>query len=217
MRMAKTFGKMRMRRNRKAELGISTMIIFIAMVLVAAVAATLLISMAYEIQQQAQETGRVALQDVSTGFRVIGMVGDRTENGTGATPYTSNIEVLEIKVALDSGSPRINMSQVIIEVTDGTVEATLNYSSAPNASTLADPASEYAVEMLRDPDHQYTSDAPLASSGSILKIYINAAMIGMNLSTQAQVDMRIIPKHGVPTYEYFETPAIYVNRYIQLT
>lgn len=215
--MAKANRKMRMREDDAAEMGIGTMIIFIALVLVAAVAATLLISTAYQIQQQAQETGRVALQDVSTGFTVISMLGDRTENGTGGTTYTPNIQVLEINVALESGSPRINMSQVIIEITDGTVDASLNYSSAPNASTLADPASQFAVEMLRDPDRQYTPDAPLASSGSILKIYINAAMIGFNLSTQAQVNMKIIPKHGVPTYEYFETPAIYVNRYIQLT
>ncbi len=214
--MAKANRKLRMKDDEKAEMGIGTMIIFIAMVLVAAVAATLLISTAYQVQQQAQETGRMALQDVSTGLRVLGMLGDRTQNGTGGTDYMAQIQVIELTVVLESGSPVINMSQVIIMLTDGVVDATLNYSSAPNASIMADPASEYTVEELRDPDGQYTPDAPLASSGSVLRIYINAAMIGLDLSTQAKVDLRIVPKHGVPTFEFFETPAIYVDRYVQI-
>ncbi|MCD6383323.1 MAG: hypothetical protein J7L88_02540, partial [Thermoplasmata archaeon] len=50
-------------------------IIFIAMVLVAAVAASLLISTAGSLNQQAQETGRLAKQEVSSGFVVIETLG----------------------------------------------------------------------------------------------------------------------------------------------
>lgn len=61
--------------NRKGEMGIGTMILFIAMVLVAAVAAALLISTAGSLNQQAQETGRLAQDDVSSGFVVEQVLG----------------------------------------------------------------------------------------------------------------------------------------------
>jgi len=62
-------------REKEGDMGIGTMIIFIAMVLVAAVAASLLISTAGSLNQQAQETGRLAQQDVSSGFVVTQVVG----------------------------------------------------------------------------------------------------------------------------------------------
>lgn len=68
----------RLYRNKKDEegdMGIGTMILFIAMVLVAAVAAALLISTAGELNQQAQETGRLSQQEVSSGFIVVETFG----------------------------------------------------------------------------------------------------------------------------------------------
>ncbi len=68
----------RLYRNKKDEegdMGIGTMILFIAMVLVAAVAAALLISTAGELNQQAQETGRLSQQEISSGFIVAETFG----------------------------------------------------------------------------------------------------------------------------------------------
>jgi len=85
-------------KDKKGEMGIGTMNLFIAMVLVAAVAAALLISTAGNLNQQAQETGTLTRQDVSSGFSVVecwGSVGTYAtddlvdENGDGIT-ITSN-------------------------------------------------------------------------------------------------------------------------------
>lgn len=68
----------RLYRNKKDEegdMGIGTMILFIAMVLVAAVAAALLISTAGELNQQAQETGRLSQQEIASGFIVVETLG----------------------------------------------------------------------------------------------------------------------------------------------
>ncbi|AGB04282.1 archaeal flagellin-like protein [Aciduliprofundum sp. MAR08-339] len=66
-------------RREKGEMGVGTLIIFIAMIIVAAVAATVLIQTAYMLQQQAMETGDVAIQDVATGFKVITIQGIRSD------------------------------------------------------------------------------------------------------------------------------------------
>jgi len=69
----------RIYRREKGEFGVGTLIIFIAMIIVAAVAATVLIQTAYILQQQAEETGSIARQDVATGFKVITIQGVRED------------------------------------------------------------------------------------------------------------------------------------------
>ncbi len=69
----------RIYKREKGEMGVGTLIIFIAMIIVAAVAATVLIQTAYQLQQQAEETGNIATQDVATGFKVITIQGIRND------------------------------------------------------------------------------------------------------------------------------------------
>ena len=75
--MAKANAKVRIKDGEEAEMGIGTMLVFIAMVLVAAMAAGVLLQTAGLVQQQAQETGVRAIQDVATGFQVLNILGDR--------------------------------------------------------------------------------------------------------------------------------------------
>jgi flagellin FlaB len=207
--MAKAHWRFRYRTDRKAEMGIGTMIIFIAMVIVAAVASTLLISTAALVQQQAQETGRLAIADVSTGFKVINLQGDRMNFTSGST-LNDTISMIEVKLELEAGSPAINMSQVVIEITDGTSDADLNFSDTDTSATL------FNVTILRDPDNTYSGSHPIVSSGGLIKVRIDAAAVGLDLKTQAHLVMKIIPKHGVPTYETFDTPSVYADRYVPL-
>lgn len=106
----------RMRNKEEGEFGIGTLIIFIAIIIVAAVAASVIIQTAYLLQQQAEETGDIAMQDVATGFKVITVEGIRqdyyyTENiGTGDGSQTTFTKVL-------SHGP-VNPNSVV--VSDGT-------------------------------------------------------------------------------------------------
>jgi len=192
------------RKDRKADMGIGTMIIFIAMVIVAAVAATLLISTASLVQQQAQHTGQIALADVSTGFQVVNIQGDQGSPATGA------ITSIDLKLELEAGSPDINMTQVVIEITDMNTDATLNFTSG------ATDATHYNVTNLRDPTGTYSTTAPIVSGGGLIKVHIDTSAAGLTLGTQTHVEVKIIPKHGVPTFETFDTPAVYATRYITL-
>ena len=68
----------------EADMGVGTMIVFIAMVLVAGVAAGVLINVANDLQQQAQDTANQALANVATGFVIQEVIGDRV-NSAGIT------------------------------------------------------------------------------------------------------------------------------------
>ena len=86
------------KKDKRAEMGVGTMIIFIAMVLVAAVAASVLISTANKVSEQAQNTGDQAINNVASGFVVQDVTGqvladkirdqepDRTDKASGWYP-----------------------------------------------------------------------------------------------------------------------------------
>jgi flagellin FlaB len=65
----------KLRKDQKGQIGIGTMIVFIAMVLIAAVAAAVMISVSNELQHRAKATGMEAVKTSSTGISVDSAVG----------------------------------------------------------------------------------------------------------------------------------------------
>jgi flagellin FlaB len=70
----------------RGQVGIGTLIVFIAMVLVAAIAAGVLINTAGFLQTQAEETGQDSTDQVANNINVIGTVGD-----VGDKDYTGKV------------------------------------------------------------------------------------------------------------------------------
>jgi len=108
----------RVRIGEEGEMGVGTLLIFIAMILVAAVAAGVLVQTAYKLQQQAEATGDLAVQEVATGLKVITVYGVTSANHSVVTD-------LYVKVALSAGSPVINMYNVIMEISTGYADISL--------------------------------------------------------------------------------------------
>jgi flagellin FlaB len=191
--------KLAWKKRKKAEegeMGVGTLLIFIAMILVAAVAAGVLVQTAYKLQQQAESTGNEALQDVATGFKVLAAWGT-----TEATPVIDN---LYLKVALTAGSPGVNLANVSIEVvmtiggTDAS-EDTLDY-----ADGAAGDADSFGAEVLRDMA-PLTTDV-MMTSGDLVQIHFNLTAMSMELDVQEQLSILLIPKHGVPTLVQITAP-----------
>ena len=114
-----------MKKDTNAQVGIGTLIIFIAMVLVAAVAAAVLIQTSGTLQQKAQSTGKQATQEVSSNLIVKNIEGVRAKDS--AVVLSSTIDLLRLKVGLNVGSASVDVNQVVISITDGTTANNLVY------------------------------------------------------------------------------------------
>jgi flagellin FlaB len=109
----------------RGQVGIGTLIVFIAMVLVAAIAAGVLINTAGLLQAQAQQTGQETTSEVSDVIQIGKVVGyeyaetpleNNPPAGDPSAPadrWAGNreIEVLNMTVRLASGSDPINLSK----------------------------------------------------------------------------------------------------------
>ncbi|HEX2022409.1 MAG TPA: archaellin/type IV pilin N-terminal domain-containing protein [Candidatus Thermoplasmatota archaeon] len=105
---------LRNRSNDAAEVGVGTLIVFIAMVLVAAVAAAVIIGTSGNLQQRAATTGKEATQEVSSNVKVIGIEGLRNTT-------SSNVYTFQLKLALAAGAQDVDLSQMILRFSDGSV------------------------------------------------------------------------------------------------
>lgn len=213
----KSVGVSKLKRNKKGEMGIGTMILFIAMVLVAAVAAALLISTAGNLNQQAQETGRLAESEVASGFGIVEVYGVDCASGSApASPGTpdNDIDDIYLKIRLTAGSDPIDLDNVIIEVTGQDFEANLVTAASLVA---AGTATTFGAEELRDPDSTWSAATPVLSQGCLIKIHIDVEAIdGTGLTSQEEVQIKIIPKHGSSTLEIINVPEALVGNFIPL-
>lgn len=90
----------------RGQVGIGTLIVFIAMVLVAAIASGVLITTAGQLQSQASQTGEEATSEVSDVVRITDVIGTANESGG-----TTAIETLEVKLRLASGADAVEMNE----------------------------------------------------------------------------------------------------------
>ena len=116
-------GKIRniIRKEDGGAIGIGAMIVFIAMVLVAGIAASVLIQTSSDLQMQALSTGKETIAQVSSGLKIDGISGHNT---------SGEIDLLAIEITPLSGSPDIDLSQAVIELSDSESKFILRYGDA---------------------------------------------------------------------------------------
>ncbi|GAA5431698.1 archaellin/type IV pilin N-terminal domain-containing protein [Haloarcula japonica] len=92
----------------RGQVGIGTLIVFIAMVLVAAIAAGVLINTAGFLQSSAQATGQQSSDSTTNRIQVVGMTGDH---------FTSNSEVgvVDIVVRRAPGATNVDLDKTTIQ------------------------------------------------------------------------------------------------------
>lgn len=126
----------------------------------------------------------------------------------------SSIQVLEIKLALGPGSKPVDFNTVIVELTDGKIDASLKLNSSGFGVNASD-STHYGMEVINDPTGEFMQSYIL-DEGAVVKMYINAGKVGLTLTPQTTIQMKIIPGDGIPIYKEIRIPAIMLNRYVQI-
>jgi len=148
--------------NETADIGIGTLIIFIAMVLVAAVAAIMLLYSTGELQQKATITAKDAPSKVTTNIVVDSVYGDRVNfTVPGLQP---GIQGISIRIKPEVGTVSMDLRQIIITKMNSSEDVVLKYSN--NSNTV----NSFGASTVRDEDRSFSADAPVLNSGDLVDI-----------------------------------------------
>jgi flagellin-like protein len=167
-------------RTERGQVGIGTLIVFIAMVLVAAIAAGVLINTAGFLQSQSEETGQQSSQQVTDRIQVI------SETGIVSGSNIADID-LNLKKAPGAGD---------IDVDDATIQWIGPGGSADLTS------SDWSLTGISG------STSVLSSDSDVFKMTLDLDTISgvSELSTGDSVDMEITTASGGTTTVTIEVP-----------
>ena len=199
--------------SNKGAVGIGAMVIFIAMVLIAAIAASVLVQTAGQIENQAARTGEQTKNEISTGVFVLDISGKVVNN---------KVENMTITIRLRPGSNDINLNNVALEVADGTkkVLLTMNTSASWNFNTTLDSdgqvfgtgawnetANQFGVIVLEDRDGSITFSSPVMNSGDLVTLCVSCTSCFNGLDGNDRVFGKILPEEGSSGVFGFDVPA----------
>jgi len=160
--------------NDRGQVGIGTLIVFIAMVLVAAIAAGVLINTAGLLQSQAEATGEETSQQVSDRVQVSTVVGESNAD--------SEIQDINLTVLRAPGAGDINLNNSIVEVFSNGTSGTLTIddgfdvreiNGGDGSNTLSDSGDRAIISFDLD-DVDASGDARL-DAGQSIQIQVTTA------------------------------------------
>ena len=91
-------------KDKRAEMGVGTLIIFVSVILIAAIASSVLIENTDLLKERTEGTGKAAISDVSSTMVVDGVLGLITND--------DELDQINIYLRLGAGSPSMDLSQM---------------------------------------------------------------------------------------------------------
>jgi flagellin FlaB len=198
------------------SIGVGAMIIFIAMVLVAGIAASVFVQVANELQMQALFSGMETLDEVSTGVNVLDVSGHVTNSSQG-------IDLMTISIKGRSGSEDIDLGELVVELADDTTKVVLKYDSSQYNSSVGDggvfnesvfdlDANEFGIIVIEDADGSCQQNSPIVNEGDLVLITVNTSeTFSPGIPVRVNIWGNVIPEFGSWGVIDFITPATYTN------
>jgi len=210
-------------------IGIGAMIVFIAMVLVAGIAASVLIQTSTRLESQAMATGQETIAEVSTGLAVFDIVGY-------ASAVTANISKIAITVRPRAGSTEIDLTTTFIEISNTDYKIVLKYRDATSdnwidsgtglddifgQSVFPSEADDYGIIVLEDADSSCSDANPVINRGDKVILCIDTSVCfnisgSLGILERSDVWGGVVPEEGSPGVIAFRTPASYNDEVMDL-
>ena len=173
--------------NKRGQVGIGTLIVFIALILVAAVAAAVLVQTAGFLQGDAEATSEDARDEVSNQIDVITASGNITSD---------SVEFVNLTVKKSPGSENLDLSEATVQYTSDDTAKTLVHNNSTGGDSFA------------------TADITGTTSGEVLtetedraKIQLNVSAIEPNgLAEGEEATIEIIDQSGAGTVKVIDVP-----------
>jgi flagellin-like protein len=174
--------------DERGQVGIGTLIIFIAMVLVAAVAAGVLINTAGLLEATASDTSADSQAQVSNQIAVVSAVG----NVDNATVQTLNFTLMK-----SAGSGDISLQNATVHYQSGNASETLNYGTTADANTFT----LYNTSGGSPIDYDAWQDTTLSETDEriVLSLDLSNSAINDKLAYAVVVTVRFADQPGVAT------------------
>ena len=203
------------KRNENASIGIGAMIVFIAMVLVAGIAASVLIQTSTTLESQAMATGRETTHEVAGGIAVFDIEGH----------VATDIDAIAITVRPRAGSPDIDLNESVILLSNGQTKVLLTYdygvggkhfntTVGTNGDVFGFAYSnltneQFGILVLKDPDTSLSRYSPVINRGDKVICFVDTNVCFGDIGERTDVFGYIYPEHGSPGVISFRTPASY--------
>jgi len=209
-------------------IGIGAMIVFIAMVLVAGIAASTLIQTSSKLELQAMKSGTETIDEVSSGIAVFDIIGKKG---------TSDLKYIGITVRARAGAPDINLNETIIILSDGATKCVLLYDGWTtvnhyNSTVDTDDGQlfgtgdwddltdeEFGIIVIQDVDNSCLQLTPVINNGDKVLLTIRSDSGGaFNRETAERTEIfgRVVPEIGSPGIISFRTPPSYKDTIFDL-
>ena len=204
--------------EKNAAIGIGSLIIFIAMILVAGIAASVFIQTMNSLEQQALQSGQEAIKDVSNGLRVTQVSG--YNNG-------STISLIAIFLRTTAGSDYIDLTYTYISLSDTSKNVILDLNSSVYSSTVSGglfgtlddsvlTSTTYGLMIIRDVDSSCTSTTPIINTDDLVVLLVNTTACFSGLDVRTEITGNVVPEYGISGVIGFTTPSSYINTIIEL-
>ena len=179
-------------------MGVGTLIIFISLLLVAAVAAGVLIQTAGSLQQQALSTGTQATGQISTNALALEVSAIDGSNG--------DVDDFTMVMRLAPGSDPIQLDSATLSVATSNTSQSFTYNeTAVNGTT-----SEFAVNYMQTGDNSQPG------------VFVRGDVIEVNFLSERPINegenvrVNFIPQIGTSTLVQFSTPDVMSTQRVYL-
>jgi len=201
-----------LRIDQRGAMGIGAMIIFIAMVLVAGIAAYVILTTSNQLQMKSSSTGIQTISEVSSGVKISTIEGHNT---------SGKIDKMVIMITPRAGSPVISIASTIMEVSNSSTKYILKYSSTYwvdgtagltdlfKTNTFSPVADEFGLIVIKDDDHSCIQNLPILTKDDNVMLTVNTTAIFNGILQNENILGNVIPNQGSWGIIQFRAPSAF--------